>query len=75
MDNTTFIERLIEEYEQLSSRLTNLNNFIYSEKVLELSTANRILLEKQKEIMLSYLNILMMRYELITGRDICKKAF
>lgn len=61
---SNFLERLKNEQKELQLNLDKLNSFINSDKVTELSTANRILLKRQAEVMREYNEILIIRLEL-----------
>jgi hypothetical protein len=64
MENT-FLDRLKTEKNELLDKVTKLGTFIVSDKVKELSDANTLLLKQQFEIMNAYLNILIIRVELL----------
>lgn len=64
MENT-FLDRLKTEKNELLDKVTKLGMFIVSDKVKELSDANILLLKQQFEIMNAYLNILIIRIELL----------
>lgn len=64
MENT-FLDRLKTEKNELLDKVTKLGMFIVSDKVKELSDANTLLLKQQFEIMNAYLNILIIRVELL----------
>lgn len=64
MENT-FLDRLKTEKNELLDKTTKLGMFLTSEKVKELSDANTLLLKQQFEIMNAYLNILIIRIELL----------
>ena len=62
---TTFLDRLKVEKEQLLEKVTKLAMFLNSDKVNDLSDANELLLKQQLEAMNTYLNILIVRVELL----------
>lgn len=64
MENT-FLERLKTEKNELLEKTTKLSMFLNSDKVNDLSEANELLLKFQLEHMNNYLNILLIRIELI----------
>jgi len=61
---SNFLERLKNEQKELQLNLDKLNSFTNSDKITELSTANRILLRRQAEVMKEYNEILIVRLEL-----------
>lgn len=64
MENT-FLDRLKVEKEELLYKVTKLAMFLNSDKVNDLSDASELLLKQQLEAMNSYLNILIIRLELL----------
>jgi hypothetical protein len=66
---TTFLDRLKVEKEELLDKVTKLATFLakvdMGTEVIDLSEANYLLLKQQLEIMNAYLNILIIRIELI----------
>lgn len=64
MENT-FLDRLKTEKNELLDKVIKLGMFIVSDKVKELSDANVLLLKQQLEIMNAYLNIIIIRIELL----------
>ena len=64
MENT-FLDRLKVEKDELLDKVTKLVMFLNSDKVIELSDANELLLKQQLEAMNTYLNILIIRIELL----------
>ena len=62
----TFLQRLENEKNELLDKVTKLAVFIASDKFKELSGANELLLKEQLVIMNDYLNILIIRIELLT---------
>lgn len=62
---TTFLDRLKAEQQELLDKLTKLAIFLNSEKQYSLSDANVLLLKQQLEAMNTYLNILIIRIELL----------
>lgn len=64
MENT-FLDRLKTEKNELLDKTTKLGMFLTSDKSKELSDANTLLLKQQFEIMNAYLNILIIRIELL----------
>lgn len=65
------IKRVIAERDEVQTRLSKLCAFMDDSfedcKFLELSPANRILLERQRAVMQEYRDILDVRIELMTG--------
>ena len=64
MENT-FLDRLKVEKNELLDKVTKLAMFLNSDKVNDLSDANELLLKQQLEAMNNYLNILIIRTELL----------
>ena len=66
MENT-FLDRLKVEKEELLDKLTKLATFLAKQEMIEktLSDANLILLNQQVEVMKTYLDILIIRIELL----------
>jgi hypothetical protein len=64
MENT-FLDRLKVEKDELLDKVTKLAMFLNSDKVKDLSDANELLLKQQLEAMNTYLNILIIRTELL----------
>lgn len=64
MENT-FLERLKTEKNELLEKTTKLSMFLNSDKVNDLSESNELLLKFQLEHMNNYLNILIIRIELL----------
>jgi hypothetical protein len=64
MENT-FLDRLKVEKNELLDKVTKLAMFLNSDKVNDLSDANELLLKQQLEAMNTYLNILIIRTELL----------
>jgi hypothetical protein len=64
MENT-FLDRLKVEKDELLDKVTKLAIFLNSDKVNALSDANELLLKQQLEAMNTYLNILIIRVELL----------
>jgi hypothetical protein len=62
---TTFLDRLKAEQQELLDKVTKLAMFLNSDKVETLSDGNHLLLKQQLEVMNAYLNILIIRIELI----------
>jgi hypothetical protein len=62
---TTFLQRLQTEKDELVDRLSKLLIFIDSNNFSSLSDANQVLLKMQAEHMNNYLNILIIRVELL----------
>ena len=60
-----FKTRLIEEKDLLLDKVTKLGKFLASDKTETLSEGNLPLLEEQLNVMNRYLNILIIRIELI----------
>lgn len=61
-----FLKRLKEERDELLDKTEKLNSFLSSDKTLELSKGNLLLLETQSAIMGDYLNVLTIRIELLS---------
>jgi hypothetical protein len=68
MENT-FLDRLKTEKNELLDKVTKLGMFLISDKIKELSDANILLLKQQFEIMNAYLNILIIRVELLEATE------
>jgi hypothetical protein len=64
MENT-FLDRLKVEKDELLDKVTKLAMFLNSDKINNLSDANELLLKQQLEVMNTYLNILIIRIELL----------
>lgn len=64
MENT-FLERLKFEKVELLDKVTKLSFFLNSDKINNLSEANQLLLKQQLISMNDYLNILIIRIELL----------
>jgi hypothetical protein len=64
MENT-FLDRLKTEKDELLDKVTKLSMFLYSDKIDGLSDANQLLLKHQLLSMNDYLNILIVRVELL----------
>jgi len=64
MENT-FLDRLKTEKDELLDKVTKLSMFLNSDKIDGLSDANQLLLKHQLLSMNDYLNILIIRIELI----------
>jgi hypothetical protein len=64
MENA-FLDRLKVEKDELLEKITKLAIFLNSDKVNDLSDANELLLKQQLEAMNTYLNILIIRVELL----------
>ena len=60
-----FIERIIDERKELVERKDKLNEFIYSQKFMELDTKMKTLIRSQLKVMNQYINILGWRLELL----------
>lgn len=58
MKGFTFKDRLIEEREQLSERLKKLTPFIGGEVYNTLDQVDKVLLGRQRQIMIDYLSVL-----------------
>ena len=63
MDSSTK-ERVGKELEDLRNKENKLSNFIYSDKLEELSKESQFLLNKQVRVMREYIGILEQRLEL-----------
>jgi hypothetical protein len=68
MENT-FLDRLKTEKNELLDKVNKLGMFLTSDKIKELSDANILLLKQQFEIMNAYLNILIIRVELLEATE------
>ena len=64
MENA-FLDRLKVEKDELLEKVTKLAMFLNSDKVNDLSDANQLLLKHQLVSMNDYLNILIVRVELL----------
>jgi hypothetical protein len=64
MENA-FLDRLKVEKDELLDKVTKLAMFLNSDKVKDLSDANKLLLKQQLVSMNDYLNILIIRIELL----------
>jgi hypothetical protein len=64
MENA-FLDRLKVEKDELLDKVIKLAMFLNSDKVKNLSDANNLLLKQQLEAMNTYLNILIIRVELL----------
>lgn len=62
-----FLERLQKEKVELEEKTTKLSDFLFSGKEIKLSDANLLLLHEQHIVMQKYLNILIIRIELLTN--------
>lgn len=62
-----FVQRMIEEYKELSERLKKLVAFTKTEKFDELAEEQRKLLEEQREAMSHYKKVLGQRIEINGG--------
>lgn len=62
-----FIERMIEEYKELSERLKKLIAFTKTDKFAELAKEQRDLLEEQRKAMSHYKKVLGQRIEINGG--------
>lgn len=69
--NKAVVKRVIAERDEVQTRLSKLCAFMDTRfedcKFLELSPANRILLERQRAVMQEYRDILDVRIELMAG--------
>ena len=63
MNRETF-ERIVREKTELSERVKKLADFLVSDKALDISKAQEILLVRQLNVMKEYLDILEVRVEL-----------
>jgi len=63
------MERLLEEKEELFTRLTKLETFLFSKEFKNLSEENKLLLKKQDKVMTEYLEILIDRIALNTKKE------
>lgn len=61
-----FKSRLKKEKEELESNTLKLGSFLISDKIESLSEGNQILLRRQHEAMTLYLDILIIRIELLS---------
>lgn len=62
---SNFLERLQIEKAELADKVNKLGNFLSNEKSTTLSEANILLLQEQYNIMVRYLNVLIIRIELL----------
>lgn len=60
-----FLDRLKQEEKELQDKLNKLGMFLHTDKLKDLSRANELLLRKQYSHMNAYLNILIIRIELL----------
>ena len=63
-----FVERLIAEKDELSGRLSKLNEFMSDMKFLDLDSTNQLLLIDQQYHMTQYLEILKKRINYVTSK-------
>ena len=66
---SNYMERLLEEKEELFTRLTKLETFLFSKEFKNLSEENKLLLKKQDKVMTEYLEILIDRIALNTKKE------
>lgn len=65
MTMSDFKERLLQEKNDLEKKVSKLEHFVVSDRFYKLSEANMILLKDQLKAMTAYLNILLIRLELL----------
>lgn len=58
-----FKDRLVEEQGQLASKIEKLGNFLYSDKIKEVTDVQSVLLKIQVEAMITYNECLVLRIE------------
>lgn len=58
-----WLERLIEERDELREKVTKLNTFLMSDKVKNITKKQLELLKQQEQYMFNYLHILNLRIE------------
>ena len=68
-NDNSFIARLESEAHELNGKLKKLHAFMLSEKFDALTMANRVLLNMQAKAMGDSLEVLITRYELLTGKQ------
>ena len=67
MDNS-FYERLLNEAQELATKTNALNDFMRTQKFVDLDRENKNLLYKQSRLMNEYLQVLGQRLELLGER-------
>jgi len=72
MDNS-FYERLLTEAQELATKTNALNDFMRTQKFVDLDRVNKNLLYKQSRLMNEYLQILGQRIELFGEKFSFKK--
>jgi hypothetical protein len=65
MENTDFFERLLSETQELATKTNALNDFMRTQKFVDLDRQNKDLLYKQSRVMNKYLQVLGKRIELL----------
>ena len=64
-EDTTFFDRLLKESQDLATRTNALNDFMRTQKFVDLDRQNKDLLYKQSRLMNDYLQVLGQRIELL----------
>lgn len=70
---TTFLERLMLEAQDLAEKTNKLNDFMRTQSFVDLDRQNKDLLYKQSRLMNKYLQILGQRIELLNSKFEFKK--
>jgi hypothetical protein len=70
---TTFLERLMLEAQELAEKTNKLNDFMRTQLFVNLDRQNKDLLYKQSRLMNEYLQILGQRIELLNSKFEFKK--
>jgi hypothetical protein len=70
---TTFLERLMLEAQELAEKTNKLNDFMRTQPFVNLDRQNKDLLYKQSRLMNEYLQILGQRIELLNSKFEFKK--
>lgn len=70
---TTFLERLMLETQELAEKTNKLNDFMRTQPFVNLDRQNKDLLYKQSRLMNEYLQILGQRIELLNSKFEFKK--
>jgi hypothetical protein len=68
MEDKTFFDRLLTEAQELALRTNKLNDFMRTQKFIDLDRENKDLLYHQSRLMNEYLQVLGKRIELIGGK-------
>lgn len=69
MKNVDVIDRVKEELNQLEIKSQKLSDFIKSEEFIKLSDKHKLLLFKQLEVQILYIEILKLRLKLIESEN------